>query len=77
MTALGGKKFGLAKSMWNNMDTFERISLVKCTNLHVSSFEIGESIPGKSSRRVKGWVQLTNEQKRRIIDCLDDLGLLK
>ena len=75
MARLGGKKFGLAKSLWDSFSTFNRIDLVKCTNLRVSSFELGVST-GTKSRAVKGWIQLTNEQKRRIIDCLDDMGLL-
>lgn len=70
------RKFGLAKSIWNSFDILDRLNLIKCTNMRVSTFEEGESIAGKASRDVKGWVQLTNDQKRRIINCLDDLGML-
>ena len=76
MAKLFGRKFGIAKSLWNSFDTLGRIDIINCTRMRVSSFETGVST-GKRTRAVKGWVQLTNDQKRSIIDCLDGLGMLE
>lgn len=65
---LGGKKFGYAKSIYNFMSVNDRLNLISCTKLNKSDF--------MEDGGVKGWIQLNNEQKKALIDCLDNLGML-
>ena len=66
--ALGGKKFGFAKSLYNGSSVIDRLNIIGLTNLTVGSFMIGKA--------VKGWVQLSNQQKRELIKVYDDMGAL-
>ena len=80
MAGLGGKDFQNAKEQWNRFNAQSRIDFLASRNIPLVGF-IGSGFKDDPrmtaiTPAIKGWIQLTNPQKRLIIDGMLELGLI-
>lgn len=66
-----GQEFGDSKSLWNSFSVEERQAAIKYTGIPFQTF-----IVDNTPWNIKGWIQLTNDQKRALIRAFNELGML-